>query len=209
MLISLNLKLCPPHLLFSFSSGNLLLVHNRDPFFSPPTIINPTKNCVYSIEHAMWEELMLYFIEGLISGCMCSSYPCTGPCIGNSESNSQTCLSSLLFSQRYMCYADPTEVKPPEDLQDLGVRFLQPFVNLLSKATYWWMNTFITDAHRRPIDLKVIGKLPIAMRALTNYIKLRKAFEDQKVSAPANWCVVNLCFFLERVLYSAGIHLAQ
>ncbi|XP_034071747.1 ATP-binding cassette sub-family C member 8 isoform X1 [Gymnodraco acuticeps] len=87
---------------------------------------------------------------------------------------------NVILGRRYMCYADPTEVKPPEDLQDLGVRFLQPFVNLLSKATYWWMNTFITDAHRRPIDLKVIGKLPIAMRALTNYIKLRKAFEDQK-----------------------------
>uniref|UniRef100_A0A669CWX1 ATP-binding cassette, sub-family C (CFTR/MRP), member 8 n=1 Tax=Oreochromis niloticus TaxID=8128 RepID=A0A669CWX1_ORENI len=85
---------------------------------------------------------------------------------------------------RYMCFANPTEVKPPEDLQDLGVRFLQPFVNLLSKATYWWMNTFITSAHKRPIDLKVIGKLPIAMRALTNYIKLRKAFEDQKGIAP-------------------------
>uniref|UniRef100_A0AAX7W5J4 ATP-binding cassette, sub-family C (CFTR/MRP), member 8 n=1 Tax=Astatotilapia calliptera TaxID=8154 RepID=A0AAX7W5J4_ASTCA len=85
---------------------------------------------------------------------------------------------------RYMCFANPTEVKPPEDLQDLGVRFLQPFVNLLSKATYWWMNTFITSAHKRPIDLKVIGKLPIAMRALTNYIKLRRAFEDQKGIAP-------------------------
>uniref|UniRef100_A0A8B9R443 ATP-binding cassette, sub-family C (CFTR/MRP), member 8 n=1 Tax=Astyanax mexicanus TaxID=7994 RepID=A0A8B9R443_ASTMX len=83
---------------------------------------------------------------------------------------------------RYMCFAHPTEVKPPEDLQDLGVRFLQPFVNLLSKSTYWWMNTFITSAHRRPIDLKVIGKLPIAMRALTNYLKLRKAFEAQKVT---------------------------
>lgn len=91
-------------------------------------------------------------------------------------------LCSVLGQQRYVCFANPTEVKPPEDLQDLGVRFLQPFVNLLSKATYWWMNTFITSAHRRPIDLKVIGKLPIAMRALTNYIKLRKAFEDQKVS---------------------------
>lgn len=90
-------------------------------------------------------------------------------------------LSLSLCVQRYMCFAHPTEVKPPEDLQDLGVRFLQPFVNLLSKGTYWWMNTFITSAHRRPIDLKVIGKLPIAMRALTNYLKLRKAFEAQKV----------------------------
>ncbi|XP_041853329.1 ATP-binding cassette sub-family C member 8 isoform X2 [Melanotaenia boesemani] len=87
---------------------------------------------------------------------------------------------NVILGRRYMCFANPTEVKPPEDLQDLGVRFLQPFVNLLSKATYWWMNTFITSAHRRPIDLKVIGKLPIAMRALTNYIKLRKEFEDQK-----------------------------
>uniref|UniRef100_A0A7N8XK97 ATP-binding cassette, sub-family C (CFTR/MRP), member 8 n=1 Tax=Mastacembelus armatus TaxID=205130 RepID=A0A7N8XK97_9TELE len=87
---------------------------------------------------------------------------------------------NVILGRRYMCFANPTEVKPPEDLQDLGVRFLQPFVNLLSKATYWWMNTFITSAHRRPIDLKVIGKLPIAMRALTNYMKLRKAFEDQK-----------------------------
>ncbi|XP_019749622.1 ATP-binding cassette sub-family C member 8 isoform X4 [Hippocampus comes] len=87
---------------------------------------------------------------------------------------------NVILGRRYMCFANPTEVKPPEDLQDLGVRFLQPFVNLLSKATYWWMNTFITSAHRRPIDLKVIGKLPIAMRALTNYMKLRNAFEAQK-----------------------------
>lgn len=86
-----------------------------------------------------------------------------------------------LLVQRYVCFQHATEVKPPEDLQDLGVRFLQPFVNLLSKSTYWWMNTFITNAHRRPIDLKVLGKLPIAMRALTNYLKLRKAFEDQRV----------------------------
>uniref|UniRef100_A0A8C0YGJ6 ATP-binding cassette, sub-family C (CFTR/MRP), member 8 n=2 Tax=Cyprinus carpio TaxID=7962 RepID=A0A8C0YGJ6_CYPCA len=87
---------------------------------------------------------------------------------------------NVILTRRYMCFANPTEVKPPEDLQDLGVRFLQPFVNLLSKSTYWWMNTFITAAHRRPIDLKVIGKLPIAMRALTNYLKLREAFEAQK-----------------------------
>uniref|UniRef100_A0A8C5B686 ATP-binding cassette, sub-family C (CFTR/MRP), member 8 n=1 Tax=Gadus morhua TaxID=8049 RepID=A0A8C5B686_GADMO len=90
----------------------------------------------------------------------------------------------VIMGRRYVCYADPTEVKPPEDLQDLGVRFLQPFVNLLSKATYWWMNTFITAAHRRPIDLKVIGKLPIAMRALTNYLRLHRAFQRPEGSVP-------------------------
>lgn len=86
--------------------------------------------------------------------------------------------------QRYMCFNQPPEVKPPDDLQDLGVRYLQPFVNLLSKGTYWWMNKFITSAHKRPIDLKIIGKLPIAMRAITNYQRLRKAFDAQKVLDP-------------------------
>lgn len=33
-----------------------------------------------------------------------------------------------------MFFTNPQKVKPPEDLQDLGVRFLQPFVNLLSKV---------------------------------------------------------------------------
>ncbi|XP_076853428.1 ATP-binding cassette sub-family C member 8 [Brachyhypopomus gauderio] len=88
----------------------------------------------------------------------------------------------VVLRRRYICFPHATEVKPPEDLQDLGVRFLQPFVNLLSKSTYWWMNTFITAAHTRPIDLKTIGKLPIAVRALTNYQKLCKAFDAQKES---------------------------
>uniref|UniRef100_A0A8C2EA29 ATP-binding cassette, sub-family C (CFTR/MRP), member 8b n=1 Tax=Cyprinus carpio TaxID=7962 RepID=A0A8C2EA29_CYPCA len=86
---------------------------------------------------------------------------------------------NVILQRRYMWFPCPTEVKPPDDLQDLGVRFLQPFVNLLSKSTYWWMNTFITSAHKRPIDLKTIGKLPISMRALTNFQRLRKAFDAQ------------------------------
>uniref|UniRef100_A0A8C3USJ1 ATP binding cassette subfamily C member 8 n=1 Tax=Catharus ustulatus TaxID=91951 RepID=A0A8C3USJ1_CATUS len=88
---------------------------------------------------------------------------------------------NVIRVRRYVFFKTPKEVKPPEDLQDLGVRFLQPFVNLLSKGTYWWMNTFIKTAHKKPIDLKTIGKLPIAMRALTNYILLNEAFEAQKV----------------------------
>lgn len=90
--------------------------------------------------------------------------------------------SGLCAPQRYIFFKTPREVKPPEDLQDLGVRFLQPFVNLLSKGTYWWMNAFIKTAHRKPIDLRAIGKLPIAMRALTNYRRLHEAFDAQAVS---------------------------
>uniref|UniRef100_A0A8C8VR43 ATP binding cassette subfamily C member 9 n=1 Tax=Pelusios castaneus TaxID=367368 RepID=A0A8C8VR43_9SAUR len=85
---------------------------------------------------------------------------------------------NVILVRRYVFFMNPQKVKPPEDLQDLGVRFLQPFVNLLSKATYWWMNTLIISAHKKPIDLKAIGKLPIAMRALTNYVCLKEAYEE-------------------------------
>lgn len=44
------------------------------------------------------------------------------------------------------------------------------------------MNPLIMGAHKRPIELKRIGKLPIAMRALTNYLRLKDAYEDQRVS---------------------------
>ncbi|XP_057180127.1 ATP-binding cassette sub-family C member 9 isoform X8 [Triplophysa rosa] len=87
---------------------------------------------------------------------------------------------NVIRVRKYVFFANPQRVKPPEDLQDLGVRFLQPFVNLLSKATYWWMNPLIIGAHKRPIELKKIGKLPIAMRALTNYLSLKDAYEEQK-----------------------------
>uniref|UniRef100_A0AAY4EWL5 ATP-binding cassette, sub-family C (CFTR/MRP), member 9 n=1 Tax=Denticeps clupeoides TaxID=299321 RepID=A0AAY4EWL5_9TELE len=87
---------------------------------------------------------------------------------------------NVIRVRKYVFFASPQKVKPPEDLQDLGVRFLQPFVNLLSKATYWWMNPLIIGAHKRPIELKKIGKLPIAMRALTNYLRLKDAYEDQR-----------------------------
>uniref|UniRef100_A0A8D0LCT4 ATP binding cassette subfamily C member 9 n=1 Tax=Sphenodon punctatus TaxID=8508 RepID=A0A8D0LCT4_SPHPU len=87
---------------------------------------------------------------------------------------------NVIRIRKYVFFTSPQEVKPPEDLQDLGVRFLQPFVNLLSKATYWWMNPLIIAAHKKPIDQKAIGKLPIAMRALTNYVCLKDAYEEQK-----------------------------
>ncbi|KAM8884578.1 ATP-binding cassette sub-family C member 9 isoform 2-T4 [Synchiropus picturatus] len=99
---------------------------------------------------------------------------------------------NVIRIRKYVFFAKPQKVKPPEDLQDLGVRFLQPFVNLLSKATYWWMNPLIIGAHKRPIELKKIGKLPIAMRALTNYLRLKDAYEDQRTAedpdkAPSIW----------------------
>uniref|UniRef100_A0A669BHW3 ATP-binding cassette, sub-family C (CFTR/MRP), member 9 n=1 Tax=Oreochromis niloticus TaxID=8128 RepID=A0A669BHW3_ORENI len=106
------------------------------------------------------------------------------------------------------------KVKPPEDLQDLGVRFLQPFVNLLSKATYWWMNPLIVGAHKRPIELKKIGKLPIAMRALTNYLRLKDAYEDQRTPedpdrSPSIWRSMYRAFGRPILLSSTFRYLAD
>uniref|UniRef100_A0AAQ4QAV5 ATP-binding cassette, sub-family C (CFTR/MRP), member 9 n=1 Tax=Gasterosteus aculeatus aculeatus TaxID=481459 RepID=A0AAQ4QAV5_GASAC len=110
---------------------------------------------------------------------------------------------NVIRVRKYVFFAKPQKVKPPEDLQDLGVRFLQPFVNLLSKSTYWWMNPLIIGAHKRPIELKKIGKLPIAMRALTNYLRLKDAYEDQRVTAPFRYLADLLGF--ARPLCISGI----
>ncbi|KAJ6666237.1 hypothetical protein lerEdw1_000509 [Lerista edwardsae] len=123
---------------------------------------------------------------------------------------------NVIRIRRYVFFGNPQKVKPPEDLQDLGVRFLQPFVNLLSKATYWWMNTLIITAHRKPIDLKVIGKLPIAMRALTNYVCLKDAYEEQKKKVadqpnriPSIWLAMYRAFGRPILLSSTFRYLAD
>uniref|UniRef100_A0A667YVT7 ATP-binding cassette, sub-family C (CFTR/MRP), member 9 n=1 Tax=Myripristis murdjan TaxID=586833 RepID=A0A667YVT7_9TELE len=121
---------------------------------------------------------------------------------------------NVIRVRKYVFFANPQKVKPPEDLQDLGVRFLQPFVNLLSKATYWWMNPLIIGAHKRPIELKKIGKLPIAMRALTNYLRLKDAYEDQRVTedpdrAPSIWRSMYRAFGRPILLSSTFRYLAD
>ncbi|XP_073506651.1 ATP-binding cassette sub-family C member 9 isoform X4 [Phyllobates terribilis] len=122
---------------------------------------------------------------------------------------------NVIRVRKYVFFMSPQKVKPPEDLQDLGVRFLQPFVNLLSKATYWWMNPLIIAAHRRPIDLKTIGKLPIAMRALTNYVSLKEAYEEQKKAleqphrTPSIWVAIYKAFGRPILLSSTFRYLAD
>ncbi|XP_036376336.1 ATP-binding cassette sub-family C member 9 isoform X3 [Megalops cyprinoides] len=121
---------------------------------------------------------------------------------------------NVIRVRKYVFFANPQKVKPPEDLQDLGVRFLQPFVNLLSKATYWWMNPLIIGAHKRPIELKKIGKLPIAMRALTNYLRLKDAYEEQRAAddpekAPSIWKSMYRAFGRPILLSSTFRYLAD
>ncbi|KAM6895582.1 ATP-binding cassette sub-family C member 9 [Xenentodon cancila] len=121
---------------------------------------------------------------------------------------------NVIRVRKYVFFANPQKVKPPEDLQDLGVRFLQPFVNLLSKATYWWMNPLIMGAHKRPIELKKIGKLPSAMRAVNNYLRLKDAYEDQRTAedpeqAPSIWRSMYRAFGRPILLSSTFRYLAD
>uniref|UniRef100_A0A670Y024 ATP binding cassette subfamily C member 9 n=1 Tax=Pseudonaja textilis TaxID=8673 RepID=A0A670Y024_PSETE len=111
---------------------------------------------------------------------------------------------NVIRVRKYVFFSSPQKVKPPEDLQDLGVRFLQPFVNLLSKATYWWMNPLIISAHKKPIDLKAIGKLPIAMRALTNYV-----LADHPNRTPSIWLAMYRAFGRPILLSSTFRYLAD
>ncbi|XP_056410412.1 ATP-binding cassette sub-family C member 9, partial [Hyla sarda] len=122
----------------------------------------------------------------------------------------------VIWVRKYVFFNNPQKVKPPEDLQDLGVRFLQPFVNLLSKATYWWMNPLIVTAHKKPIDLKTMGKLPIAMRSLTNYVSLKEAYDEQKKKVidephktPSIWIAIYKAFGRPILLSSTFRYLAD
>uniref|UniRef100_A0A087YIS6 ATP-binding cassette, sub-family C (CFTR/MRP), member 9 n=1 Tax=Poecilia formosa TaxID=48698 RepID=A0A087YIS6_POEFO len=76
------------------------------------------------------------------------------------------------------------------------------------------MNPLIISAHKRPIELKKIGKLPIAMRALTNYLRLKDAYEDQRTGedpdrAPSIWRSMYRAFGRPILLSSTFRYLAD
>ncbi|CAN0424476.1 unnamed protein product [Lampetra fluviatilis] len=97
---------------------------------------------------------------------------------------------NIIRLRRYIFFRKPLKVNPPDDLLDLGVRFMHPFVNLLSQSTYWWLGNLISLAQKRLIDLEDIGKLPIGMRALSNYIILQNSFQEHKRECEARQEVV-------------------
>ncbi|OPJ70635.1 ATP-binding cassette sub-family C member 9 isoform D [Patagioenas fasciata monilis] len=95
---------------------------------------------------------------------------------------------NVIRVRRYVFFMNPQKVKPPEDLQDLG----------------------------KPVDLKAIGKLPIAMRALTNYVRLKEAYEEQKKKVadqpnrnPSIWLAMYSAFGRPILLSSTFRYLAD
>uniref|UniRef100_UPI00358F63B0 ATP-binding cassette sub-family C member 8-like isoform X2 n=1 Tax=Myxine glutinosa TaxID=7769 RepID=UPI00358F63B0 len=88
---------------------------------------------------------------------------------------------NVIRARKYMFFKIPVHVHPSEDLQDLGVHFLQPFVNLLSQATFWWMNPLFSSKSSHHLhSLQALGKPPMSMRAIGNYVRLYNALEASK-----------------------------
>uniref|UniRef100_A0A3P8TTJ1 ATP-binding cassette, sub-family C (CFTR/MRP), member 9 n=1 Tax=Amphiprion percula TaxID=161767 RepID=A0A3P8TTJ1_AMPPE len=121
---------------------------------------------------------------------------------------------NVIRVRKYVFFANPQKVKPPEDLQDLGVRFLQPFVNLLSKVDFSKLISMAPQKINMKPNLLYIGKLPIAMRALTNYLRLKDAYEDQRTAedperAPSIWRSMYRAFGRPILLSSTFRYLAD
>uniref|UniRef100_A0A671K6F9 ATP-binding cassette, sub-family C (CFTR/MRP), member 8b n=1 Tax=Sinocyclocheilus anshuiensis TaxID=1608454 RepID=A0A671K6F9_9TELE len=77
---------------------------------------------------------------------------------------------NVILRRRYMWFPCPTEVKPPDDLQDLGVRFQQPFVNrLLSMLRTVVLHNILVETlcaaqEKGPVPLKGSRWIWLALR---------------------------------------------
>ena len=64
----------------------------------------------------------------------------------------------LSFSQKYAFFSRSCRLKPPKDLEK--TRYIQSYVNLLSKALYWWITDVLVLGYKRPLSLSDLGELP-------------------------------------------------
>eukprot|EP00058_Branchiostoma_floridae_P020303 XP_002605793.1 hypothetical protein BRAFLDRAFT_58591 [Branchiostoma floridae] len=61
---------------------------------------------------------------------------------------------------RYAFFKESKGLDIKGDLQQQDMHFHQPYVNLLSKVTYWWMNKLMVQGYRQPISMDNLGQLP-------------------------------------------------
>lgn len=86
----------------------------------------------------------------------------------------------VLRIQKYAFFQEPCPVHSPEELANL--KYIQPYVSFLSKATFWWISGLMRKGYRHVVELHDLGKLPITEQATWNYKKVWIAFENQKQS---------------------------
>ncbi|XP_070204431.1 ATP-binding cassette sub-family C member 9-like [Littorina saxatilis] len=88
---------------------------------------------------------------------------------------------NLLRLQKYAFFSRSCRLKPPKDLEQ--TKYIQSYVNLLSKAVYWWITDVLVLGYKRPLTLSDLGELPKSERAIKHYKKLQMIFEEEKARA--------------------------
>ncbi|OWF53711.1 ATP-binding cassette sub-family C member 9 [Mizuhopecten yessoensis] len=73
---------------------------------------------------------------------------------------------------------------PAHSSKDLGTsRYIHDHVNLISKVTFWWLNSTLLEGYKTPLEMEDLGPLPKNEGAVTQYAKLHAAFEEEKYKA--------------------------
>ncbi|XP_076452886.1 ATP-binding cassette sub-family C member 9-like [Babylonia areolata] len=88
---------------------------------------------------------------------------------------------NLLRLQKYAFFSRSCRLKAPKDLEK--TRYIQSYVNLLSKALYWWITDILVLGYKRPLTLSDLGELPKSERAIKHYKKMQMIFEAEKAKA--------------------------
>ncbi|XP_022102306.1 ATP-binding cassette sub-family C member 9-like isoform X2 [Acanthaster planci] len=70
-----------------------------------------------------------------------------------------------------------------EDLQNSNMRFLNDYVNIVSNATFWWMNFIFIKGYEKPLEQDDLGDIPERHRANFNHRKFKEAFDREKARA--------------------------
>ncbi|KAK7499155.1 hypothetical protein BaRGS_00009702 [Batillaria attramentaria] len=88
------------------------------------------------------------------------------------------------FLKKYAFFKRSCRLKPPKDLEK--TRYIQSYVNLLSKALFWWVTDILILGYKRPLSLSDLGELPKRECAVKHYKKLQLIFEEEKQRAAQN-----------------------
>ncbi|XP_038076863.1 ATP-binding cassette sub-family C member 9-like [Patiria miniata] len=73
-----------------------------------------------------------------------------------------------------------------EHLQNSNMHFVHHYVNLVSKATYWWMNWVFAKGYKKPLEHVDLGDIPERHQAHRNHKRLKEAYDREKARALRN-----------------------
>ncbi|XP_033104385.1 ATP-binding cassette sub-family C member 9-like, partial [Anneissia japonica] len=89
-----------------------------------------------------------------------------------------------------VCSSNDDEL--PDDLKKENMFFMQGYCNLMSSATYWWLNWLFRKGYKEPIELKDLGVLSSSHKARQNRMLFEEALEKERERALAKGVSINL-----------------